>query len=156
MPKPAVGVLALLVVAVAAHGQTTARSPSAGSSELANMPSEAEIGELLSKASEYIETYKRTFAAAKGSLEKASQLGFYDRSATPCAQASQAISAIKKNGSTAVALVSLIADLDDMSLNGARAPASTLVLAVGEDKRAMQDFQDLAWGFRGMPISIPN
>jgi hypothetical protein len=71
MPKPAVGVLALLVVAVAAHGQTTARSPSAGSSELANMPSEAEIGELLSKASEYIETYKRTFAAAKGPLEKA-------------------------------------------------------------------------------------
>jgi hypothetical protein len=97
------------------------------------------IGELLSKASEYVETYKQTFAAAKGSLETASQPGFYDRAATMCAQASQVIAAIKKNGSTAVALVSLIAVLDDMSLNGARASSSTLLLAV-EDKPAMQDF----------------
>jgi hypothetical protein len=143
MPKSAVGALPLLLVALVAHGQTTARSPGAGSPDVANMPSEAEIGELLSKASEYVETYKQTFAAAKGSLEKASQPGFYDRAATMCAQASQVIAAIKKNGSTAVALVSLIAVLDDMSLNGARASASTLLLAV-EDKRAMQDFQNLA------------
>ncbi len=111
---------------------------------MASMPSEAEIGELLSKASEYVETYKQTFATAKGSLEKASQPGFYDRASAMCAQASQVISAIKKNGSTAVALVSLIAVLDDMSLNAARASASTMLLAVGEDKQAMQDFQNLA------------
>lgn len=145
MPKPVVGALALLFIALAAHAQTTtARSPIAESSEVASMPSEAEIGELLSKASEYIETYKQTFATAKGSLERASQPGFYDRATTMCWQASQVISAIKKNGSTAVALVSLIAVLDDLSLNGARASAFTMVLAVGDDKLAMQDFKNIA------------
>jgi len=59
------------------------------------------------------------------------------------------IAAIKKNGSTAVSLVSLLTILDDMSLNGATASASTMVVAMREDKsnrsnRVMQDFQDLA------------
>ena len=134
-----------LFVALAVYGQTTtARSLIAEPSEVASMPSDAEIGELLSKASEYVETYKQTFATAKGSLEQGSQPGFYDRAATMSAQATQIISTIKKNGSTAVALVSLIAVLDDMSLNGARASAVAMLLAAGEDKRAMQDFQNLA------------
>jgi hypothetical protein len=51
-----------------------------------------------------------------------------------CAAASQVISAIRKNGSSAVALVSLIAILDDMSLNGARASSATMMVAVSEDK----------------------
>jgi CHASE1-domain containing sensor protein len=35
------------------------------------LPSEAEIGDLISKASEYVDTYKRTFTNTKASLDKA-------------------------------------------------------------------------------------
>lgn len=79
------------------------------------MPSEAEIGELISKASEYVDTYKRTLTNTKASLDNAPPPGFYDKAMEECAAGSQIISAIRKNGSTGVALVSLIATLDDMS-----------------------------------------
>jgi predicted nucleic acid-binding Zn-ribbon protein len=118
-------------------------------SAVPSMPTEAEIGELISKASEYVDTYRRTFTNTKASLDKAPTPGFYEKAIEECTQASEVISAIKKNGSTAVALVSLIAILDDMSLNGARASASTMLVAMSEDRakssdHAMQDFQDIA------------
>jgi hypothetical protein len=146
MPKLAIGALALLC-ALTVHSQSPGQQGRAATAPA--MPSEAEIGELLSKASEYVDTYKRTFINTKASLDKAPTPGFYDKAMEECAAASQIIAAIKKNGSTGVALVSLIATLDDMSLNGARASAATMLVAMSEDKtkpsdHAMQDFQDIA------------
>jgi hypothetical protein len=153
MPKCSIGALAVLLT-VGAHAQTVPHKAAphnqpSTSSEVSSMPSEAEIGELVNKASEYVDTYRQTFKNAKGSLDKAPNTGFEERAATLCGQASEVIAAIKKNGSTAVSLVSLLTILDDMSLNGARASASTMIVAMSEDKsnpsnHAMQDFQDLA------------
>jgi hypothetical protein len=154
MTKLISGVVAMLFAFSAAYAQTSPgnaapQSETTLSSNVPSMPSEAEIGELLSKANEYVDTYKQTFKATKQSLDKDSNPGFYDKGMALCAQASDIIAMIKKNGSSAVALVSLIAVLDDMSLNGARASAETMLLAVTEDKsdrtnHAMQDFLDIA------------
>jgi hypothetical protein len=44
-----------------------------------SMPSNEEIGDLLSKASEYVDTYRQTFALARPSLAKAPTPGFYEK-----------------------------------------------------------------------------
>lgn len=114
-----------------------------------SLPSEEEIGDLLNKASEYVQTYRQTFTNTKPSLDKAPTPGFFDKGIELSSQASGSIAAIKENGSSAYALVGLIAILDDMSLNAARASAMTMILALEEDKtdpknHAMEDFQNLA------------
>ena len=141
--------LSVLSCALTAYPQSARQQAKWQGAPSAAMPSEAEIGELISKASEYVDTYRRTFTNTKASLDKAPPPGFYEKAMEECADASRVISAIKKNGSTAVALVSLIAILDDMSLNGARASAATMMVAVSEDRgnpsnHAMQDFQEIA------------
>lgn len=153
MLKRAIGVLSLLFAVVAVRGQTTAQPPLAANNrpaaEIPSMPSEAEIGELVSKASEYVETYRRTFKNTKPSLDKAPTPGFYEQGMTLSDQASSVIAAIQKNGSTAVSLVSLLAILDDMSLNAAKATAATMMVAISQNKadsdsHGMQDFQEIA------------
>jgi predicted nucleic acid-binding Zn-ribbon protein len=153
MPKLA-AVLSVLFIVFAAQAQTTphkaaAHNQAAASSDVPSMPSEAEIGELVSKASEYVDTYKRTFNNTRASLDKAPNPGFYEKGMELSEQASVVIAAIRKNGSTAVALVSLLTILDDMSLNAAKASSETMIVALSQDKasrnsHAMQDFQDLA------------
>jgi tRNA splicing ligase len=152
MLKYTLGFLAVLSP-VALSAQTAppkaATQQASVSSEVPSMPSEAEIGELVNKASEYVETYRRTFANTKASLDKAATPGFDQSAVTLADQASEVIAAIKKNGSTAVALVSLITILDDMSLNAQRASAQVMLVAMREDRtdranHGMQDFQDLA------------
>lgn len=127
----------------AAHNQ------SAAASDVPTPPSDAEIGELLSKASEYVDTYKQTFKNAKASLDAATTPGFYESGMTLSEQASSVIAAIRKNGPTAVALVSLLTILDDMSLNAAKASSATMLVAISQDKSnrdnpAMQNFLNLA------------
>ena len=112
MPKLVIGVLALLC-ALTVYPQSAGQQGTPATAPA--MPSEAEIGELISKASEYVDTYKRTLTNTKASLDNAPPPGFYDKAMEECAAGSQIISAIRKNGSTGVALVSLIATLDDMS-----------------------------------------
>ena len=124
-------------------------SASSQTQNVPSMPSEEEIGELLNKANEYVKTYRETFTTTKRSLDKAPTPGYYEKGMELSTQASDVISAIKKNGSTAYALVGLIGVLDDMSLNAARASAATMVVALGENKsnpkdNATQDFIDLA------------
>jgi hypothetical protein len=119
------------------------------SSAPSRMPSEDEIRELLGKASEYVDTYKRTFTYTKPSLDKAATPGFHAKGMELSAQASSAIDAIRKNGSSAWALVVLVTILDDMSLNAAKASAATTLVALEENRNdpnahAMSDFQDLA------------
>ncbi|WP_158943154.1 hypothetical protein [Granulicella sp. S190] len=153
MLKRTLAVLALLLPAVL-YAQTASpkaepRNQAVAVSEVSSMPSEAEIGELVNKASEYVETYRRTFANAKASLDKAATVGFDQSAVTLSDQASEVIATIKKNGSTAVALVSLITILDDMSLNAQKASAQVMLVAMREDRsvrsnHGMQDFQDLA------------
>ena len=84
------------------------------------IPSEAEIDELLSKASEYVDSYRLTFTSAKPSLDKAPTPGFYEKGIELSSQASGTISAIRKNGPSAYALVGLLAVLDDMTINATR------------------------------------
>jgi tRNA splicing ligase len=154
MPKLASVVIAALLTSFAASAQTSPQEPPAhgqadAPSKVPNMPSEAEIGELINKASEYVDTYKRTFTNAKASIDKAPTNGFDQSAATLADQASGVITAIKKNGSTGVALLSLLTILDDMSLNAQKASAVVMIVALREDKtnrnnHAMQDFQDLA------------
>ena len=119
------------------------------SADMPRAPSEEEIGELLTKASEYVQTYQQTFTSAKGSLNKATPQGFYNKGIELSGQASSAIAAIRKNGSSAYALVGLIAILDDMSLNGARASAAATLVALEENdsdpnNHAKIDFVSLA------------
>ncbi len=148
-------VITALLVTVAATAQTTPQKraghdqQTAPTTELPSMPSEAEIGELVNKASECVETYRRTFKNTKPSLDKAPTPGFDRSAATLADQAASVIAAVKKNGSTAVALVSLLTILDDMSLNAQKASAAVMLVAMREDRadrsnHGMQDFQDLA------------
>lgn len=150
MFKVVICILAVFFCASTAYSQSARQQTKREAAPFsAPMPSEAEIGELVSKANEYVDTYRRTFENTKASLDKAPTPGFYERAMEECAQAAEVISAIKKNGSTAVALVTLISILDDMSLNGARASAAMMLVAASEDRtkpsnHAMQDFQDIA------------
>jgi hypothetical protein len=138
-----------LMLPLRAPAQTPSTSPSEGTARIPRMPSEEEIGELLNKASEYVQTYQQTFTSTKSSLNKAVTPGFYAKGMELSAQASGSIAAIRKNGSSAFALVGLNAILDDMSLNGARASAATTLVALKEDRsdpksHAMNDFLSLA------------
>jgi len=149
--KRVIAVLAILLP-IAGYAQTAQHNAATHNqvstpSEVPTMPSEAEISDLVSKASEYIDTYRLTFKNAKASLDKAPNPGFYEQAMALCDQASGVISTIKKDGATAVSLVVLLTVLDDMTLK--RASASTMIVALSENKsnrndHAMQDFQDLA------------
>lgn len=146
MPK--FGMVVLLLLAILGTGSPYGWGQESGSPEV-SMPSREELGDLLSKASEYVATYRHTFANARTSLAKAPTPGFYEKSTELSNQADTAISALQKNGPSAYALVGLISILDDMSLNGARASAVTMIVATREDRsdpknHAMNDFQDLA------------
>jgi hypothetical protein len=139
MSKLAIVALSAVLTTFVAHPQTpvhkaAAHNQTSASSDVPSMPSEEEIGELISKASEYVDTYKQTFKSTRASLDKAPSPGFYEQGMTLCDQAYSVIAAIRKNGSTAAALVSLLTILDDMSLNAAKASASTMILAISQDK----------------------
>jgi hypothetical protein len=145
----AVGSLALLLSTSSFSGGTSKHESFFAASSVQQLPSEAEIDELLSKAAEYANSYRQTFTSAKPSLDKAPTPGFYEKGIELSSQASETISAIRKNGRSAYALVGLIAILDDMTINATRAYAVTMLVASGESSsnpkdRAMQDFQDLA------------
>ena len=60
------------------------------------MPSEEEIGQMLGKTREYIETYRQVFTASKTSLDKVVTPGFYEKGMELSEQASTAIGAIRK------------------------------------------------------------
>jgi hypothetical protein len=117
--------------------------------DTSTMPSSEEINDLLSKATEYVTTYQTAFKNAEPTLDKSPTAGFVEKSDELCAQANLTISAIKKNGMTAYALVALVDVLDDMSLNAAKASSIAVIVGLRETspdsrQRAGQDMQDLA------------
>jgi hypothetical protein len=97
MFKLALGTLAVLLASLSARTQTPPhRSSPAPALTTPQMPSEEEIGELLSKASEYVNSYRQIFTNAKPSLDKAPTPGFYEKAMELSTQAAGAIGAIQK------------------------------------------------------------
>jgi hypothetical protein len=142
-------VLSVLLIVFAAHAQTTphkaaAHNQATASADVPSMPSEAEIGELVGKASEYVDTYKQTFKNTRASLDKAPNPGFYEKGMELSEQASGVIAAIRQNGSTGVALVSLLTILDDMSLNAAKASSEKMIVTPSQDKARRNQTESLA------------
>jgi hypothetical protein len=141
--------LSALCIVPFLHSQTQNSSNAASEPPLPSMPSTEEINDLLSKASEYAAEYRMTFKNAKPTLDKTPTPGFVEKSDELCSQANAIIAAIKKNGPTAYALVTLVGVLDDMSLNGARASAMSMIVALQQgapeaNRHALEDVQDLA------------
>ena len=114
------------------------------------IPSKEEVGDLVNKAAEYVQTYRAIFNQAKPSLDKAVPPGFHTSAMQLSDQAETTIAALRKNGSSAYALVAFIAILDDMSLNAAKASAAAMLLAVAgnaptnRNNPALTDFVSLA------------
>lgn len=154
MPKLVIAVLALLFAGSLAYSQAPVHHASSSNgvvspTDVPSMPSEEEIGELLGKTSEYVNTYQQTLSSTKYSLDKAATPGFYEKGMELSKHAIDVIDAIKKNGTSAYSLVALIGILDDMSLNAARASAAATLVALKEDRtdpknHAMDDFVSLA------------
>jgi len=148
MKRIVLGIFALtLFCAESIHSQ----EPKKQTDELdtSRMPSDEEINDLLSKASEYVATYQTTFKSAKPTLDASPTPGFVEKANELCSQANLTISAIKKNGMSAYALVALVGVLDDMSLNAARASAIAAMVGLqgsspDSKHRAAQDMQNLA------------
>jgi hypothetical protein len=143
--------LSILALTLTCATSLRSQQPNKQTGELdtSNVPSNEEINDLLSKASEYVATYQTTFKNAKSTLDLTPTPGFIEKSNELCSQANLTISAIKKNGMTANALVALIGVLDDMSLNASRAAGVAKMVGLqGRDAdskhRAAQDMQDLA------------
>ena len=114
-----------------------------------SLPSDEEIGELLVKAKQYVDSYQATVSRTKRSLDKTATPGFYLEMTKLASQATKRIIDIRKNGSSAYALVGLIAILDDMTLNASRASAAVTIVAMQErqsdpNNHGMVDFQALA------------
>jgi hypothetical protein len=148
MNKLLIGALTV-ALAIPAVRPVSAQAAQAQAEKTPSLPSDEEIGDLLDKATEYVQTYQRAFTNAKHTLDKSPTPGFIEKATQLCSQANFTIASIKKNGPSAFALVSLIAVLDDMSLNGARASSMAMIVGMQENKanpadHAMQDFQDLA------------
>ena len=111
---------AVLVLAVASAAQAAPAS-----SQQISMPSNAEIGELLSKADQKVTGFEEAVKLAKPHLDKMNSRlssNYLDAAAT----AHKLIESTQKNGPSAYRLVGLLATLDDLSLDAAN--ASVLLL----------------------------
>ena len=118
--------LAVLILAVASAAQTTPAS-----TQPISMPSNAEIGELLSKADQKVTGFEEAVKLAKPHLDKTNprlSSNYLDAAAT----AHKLIESTQKNGTSAYRLVGLLATLDDLSLDAAN--ASVLLLRDDEEQ----------------------
>ncbi len=117
---------AVLVLAVTAAAQTATAS-----SQKISMPSDAEIGELLTKADQKVAGFEEAVKLAKPHLDRTNSRlcsNYLDAAAT----AHKLIEATQKNGTSAFRLVGLLATLDDLSLDAAN--ASVLLLRDDEEQ----------------------
>lgn len=121
-------VFAVIVLTVASAAQSAPAS-----NQQVNMPSNAEIGELLSKADQKVTGFEEAVKLAKPHLDKInSRLSskYLDASDT----AHKFIAITQKDGTSAYRLVGLLATLDDLSLDAAN--ASVLLLRDDEEQVA--------------------
>jgi hypothetical protein len=149
MNRVALAIVALVFFGTLILPAQSQSSDKGADNSTASMPSADEINELLSKADEYIVSYRATFKNAKATLDRSPAPGFDTKSEELCSQATQISAAIRQNGPSAYALVGLIGVLDDMTLNAARASAVSMVVGLQrgtpeQKHQAAQDMQDLA------------
>jgi hypothetical protein len=116
-----------------AQNKPAARSTVAAHTQVPSMPSEEEINELLSSSSERITEFQRALDNVKPLLDRADP-EFYKQDSEACETAQAAIKAMKKNGSSAYALVALVSLLDDLNLDASRATLQIFRLAHDDDK----------------------
>jgi hypothetical protein len=109
-------------------------SQASAPSPMANMPSEAEIGELTAKAAEKVEAFQKTLDSVKPFLDKADPSA-YKKDLETINIARTILASLKKNGRSAYGLVGLLATLDDLDLVATQ--DSTEILLFGT--RAMAD-----------------
>lgn len=134
-------------------GLLVAQKPSAtepsSPSPLTNMPSEVEIGELTAKASEKVEAFQKTLDSVKPLLDEADPSA-YGKDENAVEGARSILAALKKNGRSAYALVSLLATLDDLDLDATQ--DSTAILLSGT--RAMANGKNPPDGMTAATIML--
>jgi len=113
------GLLLLTVSALVAQDQTKA-----------DIPSKAEIVELLDKADQKISAYEDAVKAAKPVLEEIGQ-GSITNPMEGASTARTFIKTLRRDGPSAYALVGLLATLDDMSFRAANAGVVLVKMARG-------------------------
>jgi hypothetical protein len=108
--------LAILLLAACTAPAQTKTQPD----QKIEMPSNAEVRDLLSKASEKVAMFEETVKAAKPNLDKIDSklsVNYLDAAST----AHLMIDSMQKNGASAYGLVGLFATLDDLSLDASHA-----------------------------------
>ena len=125
-------VAACIMFASALRAQTA--SQASAPNPMADMPSEAEVGELAAKASEKVEGFQKTLDAVKPFLDKADPSA-YSKDKQAVDRAQLILAALKKNGRSAYVLVSLLTTLDDLDLDATQDSQAILLFGT----RAMAD-----------------
>ena len=116
---------------------------------MANMPSEAEVGELVAKAAEKVEAFQKTLDSAKPILDKADSSA-YDKDENAIAGARSILAALKNNGRSAYALVGLLSTLDDLDLDATQDSRAIMFLGF----QAMANNNKLPEGMTAMVIML--
>ncbi len=125
-------VVSCVIFALPLRAQTA--PPALEPAPTANMPSEAEVGELTAKAGEKVEAFQKTLEAVKTFLDKADPAA-YSKDQNAVETARLILSSLKKNGRSAYGLVSLLTTLDDLDLDATQDTQAILIFGT----KAMAD-----------------
>jgi len=125
-------VVSCVIFALPLRAQTA--PPASEPNPMTNMPSESEVGELIAKAAEKVEAFQKTLDSIKPYLDKADPSA-YAKDENAVATARSILAALKKNGRSAYALVSLLTTLDDLDLDATQDSQAILIFGT----KAMAD-----------------
>jgi hypothetical protein len=125
-------VVSFVMLALPLRAQTA--PPVSERNPMADIPSEAEVGELTAKAAEKVETFQKTLDAIRPFLDKADPSA-YKKDENAVEAARSILAALKKNGRSAYGLVSLLTTLDDLDLDATQDSQAILIFGT----RAMSD-----------------
>jgi len=125
-------VVSCVMLALPLRAQTA--PPASERNPMADIPSEAEVGELTAKAAEKVETFQKTLDAIRPFLDKADPSA-YKKDENAVEAARSILAALKKNGRSAYGLVSLLTTLDDLDLDATQDSQAILIFGT----RAMSD-----------------
>lgn len=128
-PVRTAALIACLVAPVFLQAQTSAKSsPQSSEESVPSMPSHEEIAELTAKAAEKVEEFQKALDSVRPLLDRINP-DLYKNDSHTVENARLIIGALKKKGESAYTLVSLLATLDDLSLDASQ--ASTQILLNG-------------------------
>jgi len=109
--------------------------------QTAELPSDAEINELVTKANEKVSAFETAIKLVRSDLDSQEDADLLKKDQTTAATAHEIIHALQKNGPTAYALVALISVLDDMALDSSK---TALVLLIRQGLSKPQTQANLA------------